>query len=124
MNCFAKFLAARLRSIGFAIAGLGFAVKSQANVKVHVVATLVVIALGFRLGVSHLDWAALVAAIGLVWTAELLNTALEQLCDVIEPNRSEHIKRIKDLAAAAVLAAAICAAIIGALVFGPHIFSS
>ncbi|MBL1436396.1 MAG: diacylglycerol kinase family protein [Rhodobacteraceae bacterium] len=122
MNCFAKFLAARLRSFGFALEGLVYAVKTEGNARVHLVATLLVIALGFGFGVSRGEWMALLAAMGLVWTAELLNTALEILCDIVEPERSEAIKRAKDVAAAGVLASALAAAGIGALVFWPYIF--
>jgi len=123
MTCFAKFLAARLRSFGFALAGLVYAVKTEGNVRVHLVASIIVVALGFGLGVSRLEWAALVSAIGLVWLAELLNTALEILCDFVEPARADAIKRAKDVAAAGVLAAALAAASIGGLVFWPYIFA-
>lgn len=122
MNCFAKFLAARLRSFGFALEGLVFAVKTEGNARVHLAATLMVIALGFGFGVSRVEWMALLAAMGLVWAAELLNTALEILCDIVEPERSEAIKRAKDVAAAGVLASALAAAGIGAFVFWPYIF--
>jgi diacylglycerol kinase (ATP) len=121
MTCFAKFLAARFRSFGYALAGVLYAVKTEGNVRVHLLATVLVVALGFGFGVTRLEWAALVAAIGLVWLAELVNTALEGLCDIVEPNRSEAIRRIKDVSAGAVLAAAIAAAAIGALVFWPYV---
>ncbi len=123
MNCFAKFLAARLRSVGFALEGLVYAVKTEGNVRVHLAATLLVMALGFGFGVSRVDWMALLAAIGLVWLAEMLNTALEILCDSVAPDRSDAIKRVKDVAAGGVLAAALVAAGIGGLVFWPYIFA-
>lgn len=123
MTCFAKFLAARLRSFGFAVAGLIYAVKTEGNARVHLLATLLVIALGFGFGVSRFEWMALVTAMGLVWLAEMLNTALENLCDFVAPKRSDAIKRVKDVGAAGVLAAALAAAGIGALVFWPYIFA-
>jgi len=123
MSCLAKFLAARLRSFGFALEGLAFALKSEGNLRVHFVATALVVALGIGFGVSRHEWAALVVAIGLVWVAELLNTALEALCDYVQPKQAEPIKRIKDIAAAAVLLAALTAATLGALVFWPYLFS-
>lgn len=121
MTCFAKFLATRLRSFGFALKGLLYAIKTEGNARVHLLASVLVVALGFGFEVTRLEWAALVAAMGLVWMAELLNTALENLCDIVEPERSEAIGRIKDVSAAAVLMAAIAAALIGALVFWPYI---
>jgi len=123
MTCLAKFLAARFRSFGFAIEGLVYAVKTEGNARVHLAATILVIALGFGFKVSKFDWVALLAAIGLVWLAELLNTALENLCDFVAPERSDAIKRVKDVAAAGVLVAALVAAGIGALVFWPYIFT-
>ena len=121
MNCLAKFLAARLRSFSFALHGLAYAIKHEGNARVHLLATLLVVALGFGFGVSRMEWAALAAAIGMVWAAELLNTALEILCDYVEPEKAEPIKRAKDSAAAAVLIAAFIAATIGALVFWPYL---
>lgn len=123
MTCLAKFLAARFRSFGFAIEGLVYAVKTEGNARVHLAATILVIALGFGFEVSKFDWVALLAAIGLVWLAELLNTALENLCDFVAPERSDAVKRVKDVAAAGVLVAALVAAGIGALVFWPYIFT-
>ena len=121
MSCLAKFLAARLHSFSFALHGLAYALKHEGNARVHLLATLLVLALGFGLGVSRLEWAALAAAIGMVWAAELLNTALEILCDYVEPEKAAPIKRAKDTAAAAVLIAALAAATIGALVFWPYL---
>ncbi len=123
MTCFAKFLAARLRSFGFALEGLSFAVKSEGNVRVHLAATLLVVALGYGFGVSRGEWMALIGAMGLVWLAEMLNTALEILCDSVAPERSDGIKHVKDVAAGGVLAAALAAAGIGALVFWPYVFA-
>jgi len=123
MDCFAKFMAARIHSFGFALEGLVFAVKTEGNVRVHLVATLLVVALGLGFGVSRVEWGVLIAAIGLVWLAEMLNTALEILCDSVSPERSNAIKRVKDVAAGGVLAAALAAAGIGTLVFWPYFFS-
>ena len=123
MTCLAKFLAARFRSFGFAIEGLVYAVKTEGNARVHLAVTILVIALGFGFDVSKYDWVALLAAIGLVWLAELVNTALENLCDFVAPERSDAVKRVKDVAAAGVLVAALLAAGIGVLVFWPYIFT-
>ncbi len=122
MICFAKFLAARVRSFGFALEGLAYAVKHEGNLRVHLLATILVLALGLGFGASRLEWAALAGAIGMVWMAELLNTALETLCDFVAPEKADAIKRVKDVAASAVLMAALAAACIGGLVFWPYLF--
>ncbi len=123
MTCFAKFLAARWRSFGFAFRGLGYALNTQGNMQVHLLAALLVGALALGVGVSRMEGAALGAAVGLVWIAELLNTAIETLCDYVEPARAEAIKHTKDIAAGAVLVAAATAALIGGLVFYPYFFA-
>ncbi len=120
MNCFAKFLAARLVSLSHALNGFAFALRTQGNIRVHIFATIAVVTLGFVLGISRLEWAALTFAISIVWVAELFNTALEFLCDIVAPEKSNLVKNAKDIAAAAVLLAALGAATIGALVFWPH----
>ena len=73
------------------------------------------------LGISLLEWCAIVVAIVVVWTAEALNTAFELLCDVASPEFHPLIQKGKDVAAAAVLLSAVGAAVIGLLVFGPHL---
>ena len=87
----------------------------------HLVATVLVVAAGAVLGVSHLEWVALVLAIASVWFAEALNTAFELLCDVTQPDFHPVVKKAKDVSAGAVLLAAIGAVVIGGLVFGPRI---
>ena len=111
--------AARARSFGFAFRGVVTLLATQHNAWIHAAATVAVVALGVALGVRRLEWALLIFAIALVWTAEGLNTALEWLCDVAAPEYHPLVKKAKDVAAAAVLLAAIGSALIGLLVFGP-----
>jgi diacylglycerol kinase (ATP) len=66
-----------------------------------------------------MEWCGVVAAIGLVWTAEGLNTALEFLTDLVSPEYHELAGRAKDVAAGAVLSASIAAGVIGAIIFLP-----
>jgi diacylglycerol kinase (ATP) len=113
--------AARARSFGFAFRGVVTLLATQHNAWIHAAATVAVVALGVALGVSRLEWALLIFAIALVWTAEGLNTALEWLCDVAAPEYNPLVKKAKDVAAAAVLLAAIGSALIGLLVFGPRL---
>jgi diacylglycerol kinase len=68
-----------------------------------------------------MEWCALVSAIALVWAAEALNTAVELLTDLVQPERHPLAGRAKDAAAAGVLLASIGAAVIGALVFLPRL---
>lgn len=115
-----SWLAARLRSFGYAFSGLSFMLRTQGNAQAHLAVTLAAAAFGLWLGIGRSDWLWLILATALVWIAEALNTALEQLCDVVSPDRHEGIGRAKDISAAAVLAAAAAAATIGAMVFFPY----
>ena len=93
----------------------------QPNAKIHALAAVLVIALGLVLGVSRFDWLALATAIGLVFTAEALNTGLELLADAAVPERHPLIAKAKDVAAGAVLLSAATAVAIALLVFGPKL---
>lgn len=115
------FLRARLQSLAFAAAGLRALLQHEPNARIHAAATLAVIALAAALGLSAVEWALLALAVGGVWCAEALNTALECLCDVASPGPHELIRRAKDVAAAAVLVASMAALAVGALVFMPHL---
>lgn len=87
-------------------------------------ATLAVVALGFGLGVSRLEWVCLILAIVSVWSAEALNTAIEFLCDVASPEFHPLVEKAKDVGAGAVLLCAIGAAVLGLLVFVPHVMAA
>jgi diacylglycerol kinase (ATP) len=67
------------------------------------------------------DWRWIIVAIALVWVAEIVNTAFEHLCDVVQPDFHVSVKAAKDVAAGAVLIAALAAAAIGVLVFLPYL---
>jgi len=94
---------------------------TEHNAYIHLVATVVTIVLGALLRIDRYDWLWITLAMVLVWAAELLNTAIEKLCDVVESDYSEKIKTIKDIAAAATLVCAIGAVVIGCLVFKPYL---
>jgi diacylglycerol kinase (ATP) len=111
--------AERLRSFVYAARGIGTLIASQHNARIHVAATFSVVALGLALGVSRLEWMALVIAIASVWAAEAVNTAFELLCDVASPGFHPLVEAAKDVAAGAVLICAIGAAVTGMLVLGP-----
>ncbi len=114
-------IAGRWASFGHAWRGLQTLLATQANARIHAVATLLVVAAGLWCGLPPIEWCALVAAIALVWLAEGLNTALELLSDRVSPEDDPLIGKAKDVAAGAVLVAAIGAALIGALIFLPRL---
>ena len=113
---------ALIHSMGYALAGWWYAIRRERSIWVHLVATVAVIVVAVWLQVSRLDWALLVLAIGLVWMAELMNTAVEAVVDLVSPEFNPLAKVAKDTAAAAVLAASLAASVVGLLVFGPPLW--
>ncbi|MFW5821385.1 MAG: diacylglycerol kinase family protein [Bacteroidota bacterium] len=113
----------RLKSFVFAFAGMKILQKEEHNFRIHLMAAILVVATGFILKISSYEWIAIVLAIGFVFVVEILNTAIENITDFISPDEHPSIKRIKDMAAAAVLVSAIVAVIIGLIVFLPEVFS-
>lgn len=113
-------LAARLKSFGYALAGIAFMLKTQHNAWLHGVATIGVIILAVYCDVSASDWRWLIVAMGMVWVGETINTAVEYVCDVVSPDYNHAVKHAKDIAAGGVLIAAIAALVIGVLTFWPY----
>ena len=112
-------LGRRVQSFGFALAGLVQLFRSQPNARIQAFVALLVVAVGWFLGLPARDWAVLVLAISLVLALEALNTAIESLADRVAPDRHPLVARCKDAAAAAVLIAAAGAAVVGMLLLGP-----
>lgn len=109
-----------LRSFAHAARGLGLGLRTQRNVRIHALATAVVVALGLWHRIERWQWCALLLACGLVVAAELGNTAVEWLADRVTRDREPAIRNVKDVAAGAVLAASLAAAVVGGIVFVPR----
>lgn len=111
----------RIKSFYYAAKGIAALFSREHNAKIHLAAAIAVVLMGFFFHISYYEWMAVVIVIGMVFLAELFNTAIESLGDVVDPNRNFEIGRVKDLAAGAVLVSAIVALVIGGIVFIPHI---
>lgn len=114
-----NFTRGRLFSFKYAFSGLRYVVISQRNAWIHAAVTLLVVILAAILNLTLQDWGILLLAIGLVWTAEIFNTALEALVDLISPQPHPLAKIVKDTGAAAVLVSAIISVMIGLLILLP-----
>ena len=110
----------RIKAFGFAFSGLKNGFLRELPLKIHFAALLLVIAAGLIYRIGSIEWLLLLGSCGFVIIMELVNTALEQLCDLVSENFSPGIKYIKDLAAAAVLVAVILALAAGYVVFWPR----
>lgn len=115
----------RTRADAFADAfrGLKWLFATQCHARIHLLAALVAIALGWSLKISRSEWIALIFSIALVLVAEAINTALELLGDALTREKNPLVGKAKDIAAGAVLLASTAAAIIGTIIFLPHLLA-
>ena len=111
----------RLNSFRYAFNGFRILFKEEHNSWIHLLAATGVLAAAIIFRISTTEWIAVIFAIGLVFTTELVNTAIEDISNFISAEKNDRIKRIKDLSAAAVLIAALTALIIGLIVFVPKL---
>ena len=118
-----EFIYSRLTAFGHAFRGWGHVLKTQHNAWIHSVVATVVIVLGVWLGLPPRDWAVLVLAIAMVFTAEFINTSIEAVVDLASPVHHPLAKVGKDVGAAAVLVAALSAILIGLLILGPPLWT-
>ncbi len=97
------------RSFANAFRGIREFVSLGANAKIQVVAAIAILSFGFALGFDAVEWMAVAICIGFVLSAEAMNTAIEELANEVTEERRERIRRVKDIAAGAVLIASITA---------------
>ena len=118
----------RFKSQGFnntfknARKGFRLVLKSEMNIRVHIVIAFLVMIFAYILDFSALEFCIALFAIALVIVSEMLNTAIEFTLDSIYHNRySRMVGMAKDISAGAVMFASVVAAIIGLILFGRHI---
>lgn len=118
---FQKLLHRRVKSFAYAWNGIVFLFKTQPNFIIHTLAMLLVILAGWFFRIHATEWLACFICFGLMLSAEAVNTALEELVNLVEPNFNPKAGIVKDIAAAAVLFAALCCAVVGLYIFLPKI---
>jgi len=106
-----------------AFSGLWYALRTQRNAQIHLLATVLVILAGFWLGLGVEQWCLLILAIGMVWMAELSNTAIESAVDLACPTYNPLAKIAKDVKAAVVVISAFTAIVVGVLILGPALIT-
>jgi len=111
------------RSFQYAFSGLWQALRTQRNARIHLAIAIAVILFGLALRLDAGSWAILAVTIGLVFLAELFNTALEATIDMVVEDYQPKAKLAKDVAAGAVLISAIMAVAVGLFVLGPPLLS-
>jgi diacylglycerol kinase len=110
-----------IHSFGYAFKGLAHAAKTQLNFRVHLVASILAVFMGYALHITVNEWQWIILCIALVLMAELFNTALEFLVDLVSPEYNETAGHVKDIAAGAVVVAALFALVTGIIIFLPKL---
>lgn len=111
----------QIRSFGYAWKGIKSCVGKEQNLSFHLIATVVVVTAGWLWHITRTEWMIVLLCIGMVIAAELFNSAIERLVNLVSPERHPLAGQVKDIAAGAVLVCAVAAAIIGLIVFIPYV---
>ena len=110
-----------IRSFGYAWEGIRHCFTHEPNFKIHVGFAAAAASMCILLQLTFTEWAVILICIAMVIAMEMVNTAVEHLCNLVYPSQSQVIKKIKDMAAGAVLICAMVAAICGLIIFIPKI---
>lgn len=102
--------------------GLGNFFMRERNGRIELGAAVITAVFGFWLHISAMEWIIVLICIGLVISLEMLNSAVEKLCDMVHAEYHPVIKIVKDVSAGAVLVASIISAIIACIIFLPKLF--
>lgn len=113
----------RLKSFSYAFSGLKTLWQEEHNFRIHIFAAILVFIAGVLFNISLIEWVAVILSIGVVLTAETINTSIEKLSDFVSPEKHETIKKVKDLAAAGVLISAATALLTGLIIFLPKLLT-
>jgi diacylglycerol kinase len=126
-----EFIKNRLPAFKHAFSGLFYVLRTQKNSWVHATATVLAILLAALLRLQSLQFALLLVVIGIVWAAEIINTSIEAIVDMVSPDHNRLAKIAKDASAAAVLVTALLSIAVGIILLGPpllvwikHLFQS
>jgi len=111
-----------LISYTYAFRGIWLAFRHEPNMIFHVIAALAVLIVNYALGISQTEWLITVMLIGLAWTAEVFNTAIEKLADRVTKEQDPIIGQVKDLAAGAVLIICLAAVVCAVIIYYPYLF--
>ncbi len=118
-----NYLKGRVASLKFAITGIIDVLKSEANLKIHLLAATIAVSAGGYFSISTTEWCLVVLCIVVVLSAETFNTSIEHLTNLVSPDRHPLAKKTKDAAAGAVLWVAIGAFIVGLIIFLPKVLA-
>lgn len=114
----------RIDSFIYAGRGIRMVFGTETNMKIHICIAILVIGSGFMFKINVTEWIVCLLCIGLVVGMEMVNTAIENIIDLVSPHHHPLAGKAKDIAAGAVLICAIISVIVGLLVFVPKIWNT
>ena len=112
-----------INSFRNAFRGLVLLAKYEYNLYIQTVFAIIAIAFGFIFGISSVEWMVQIIVIGLVLFSELINTSIEKIMDLVQPEYNEKVRDIKDLAAGSVLFTSLISVSVGLIIYIPKIIS-
>lgn len=110
----------RLKSLGYALRGIRYVFKEETNFGLIVLSSFVAVGVAYLYNFSAIEFSIVIILITLVAVAEMVNTAIEDLCDKIEPNHDHAIGKIKDISSGFVLLASFGSGVVGLILFFSH----
>jgi len=113
----------KMLAVRYAWQGIAYMLRTQPNAWFQIGVWIVVTAVGLLMDLTAGEWCAAVLAMALVWITEALNTAIEDVVDLVSPGRHPLAGRAKDVAAGAVLVAFAASAIVGLIIFAPRFWA-
>ncbi len=112
-----------IKSFGWALNGLKDCILHEKNFRIQYIIALFVIVAGFFFSISSIEWMIILLSFAVVLSFEIINSAIEKLCDLVSPDFNLTIRKVKDMSASAVLLSAIISFIIGCIIFLPKVIS-
>lgn len=110
-----------IKSLGYATEGIIYAYKENQNIRIHFFAAIIASVVSIMLGVTHLEMVVIALTILIAICAEMVNTAIEKMTDLITKEHRLEAKIAKDVSAGMVLITAIGSVVVGIIIFTPYI---
>ncbi len=112
-----------VQSFGYAFAGLRYCLRTQRNFRIHIAVAAIGTIAGLLLGLTLIEWAVFAIMVAMVLAAEMVNTMVESLVDLVTTEYHPLAKVAKDVAAGIVLLTALASVIVGLLIFAPRLLT-
>jgi|SRR3989344_4551769 len=110
-----------LKPFRYAFDGISWSFRNHRNFQIHTLIAVIALACGFFLHIARHDWILLIFTIILVYVAEMMNTAMEEITDLVTVKWAKQAKIAKDVSAGLVLITAAGAIMVGLLIFIPYL---